>query len=169
MNIISTDQEGFGYFRKYKMYKALISLAGTTEAASGSLIVGEMYSIAGYQDGDDFTNVGGVNEAGSTFLATGTTPAVWSNESLLAHYPKPVATVLENDLGGDVSFAPNPANASKTMILSDGLFTVGKTIVKGDASGGADIDEEHTSTDEIFLGGGWEGAFGAHIEIQVYP
>ena len=50
---------------------------------SGSLVVDTTYQIVLYVSGDDFTNVGGTNSTGVVFVATGTTPTVWSNGSQL--------------------------------------------------------------------------------------
>lgn len=50
---------------------------------SGPLSIGTAYQIILYVTGDDFTNVGGVNETGSLFTATGTTPTTWANGSQL--------------------------------------------------------------------------------------
>ena len=59
--------------------------------ASGALVIGNTYSIATYFAGDDFTNVGAASNAlNVTFIATGTTPAVWTFGSTLA----PAAYVL---------------------------------------------------------------------------
>ena len=46
-------------------------------------ISGEQYSIIDFNTGDDFTNVGGTNQTGAVFTATGTTPATWDNNSKL--------------------------------------------------------------------------------------
>ena len=51
------------------------------EQTSGVLIEGNTYTIKTYIAGDDFTNIGGVNTSGNTFVATGTTPTTWTNES----------------------------------------------------------------------------------------
>ena len=60
---------------------------------SGTLEVGKVYTITDFVDGDDFTNVGASsNENGETFEATGTTPTVWTNESVLT-----VPVVIESD------------------------------------------------------------------------
>lgn len=53
------------------------------DASSGSLEIGSRYQIVNYQTGDDFTNVGGTNVTGNIFIATGTTPTVWANNSIL--------------------------------------------------------------------------------------
>lgn len=50
---------------------------------SGTLLVGTTYTILLYVAGDDFSNVGGTNATGSVFVATGTTPTVWTNNSQL--------------------------------------------------------------------------------------
>jgi hypothetical protein len=51
---------------------------------TGSLVIGHQYTISNYNAGDDFTNVGAaVNASGVTFISTGTTPTVWTNNSEL--------------------------------------------------------------------------------------
>jgi len=51
---------------------------------SGSLIPGHTYFIETYHAGDDFINVGAASNAASiAFVATGTTPTVWTNFSVL--------------------------------------------------------------------------------------
>jgi hypothetical protein len=47
---------------------------------SGLLVVGKTYIINTLQSGDDFTNVGYVSD-GVDFVATGTTPTNWTNET----------------------------------------------------------------------------------------
>jgi hypothetical protein len=49
----------------------------------GILATGMAYRIVIYQSGDDFTNIGGSNVTGNVFVATGTTPADWTNLSVL--------------------------------------------------------------------------------------
>lgn len=50
---------------------------------SGKLIVGGNYTITTFVSGDHFDNVGGTDNSGSTFTATGTTPSDWTNGSLV--------------------------------------------------------------------------------------
>jgi len=58
--------------------------ASQTVLTSGTLKVGKTYIIDNYVTGDDFTNVGAsTNSTGEIFVATGTTPADWSNGSSL--------------------------------------------------------------------------------------
>jgi hypothetical protein len=55
-----------------------------TSITSGPLTVGGFYIISTGNAGDNFTNVGAANNnTGTTFIATGTTPAVWTNGSVL--------------------------------------------------------------------------------------
>jgi hypothetical protein len=54
-----------------------------TTQTSGTLLIGTSYRILLYITDDDFTNVGGTNETGVVFTATGTTPTVWDNQSQL--------------------------------------------------------------------------------------
>jgi len=55
----------------------------STTLNSGLLVIGTTYRIVLYVTGDDFTNVGGTNSTGIVFVATGTTPTVWTNGSQL--------------------------------------------------------------------------------------
>ena len=50
---------------------------------SGLLVATTDYKIITYVAGDDFTNIGGTNETGNEFEATGTTPTTWTNSSEL--------------------------------------------------------------------------------------
>jgi hypothetical protein len=65
-------------------YANPISTPDTTNTQnSGTLSIGTTYSIIFYVTGDDFTNVGGTNVTGAVFVATDTTPTVWTNQSEL--------------------------------------------------------------------------------------
>jgi len=58
--------------------------ANQTTLTSGTLLYGKRYRIDNYVTGDDFTNVGASSNAtGVEFVATGTTPANWTNGSSL--------------------------------------------------------------------------------------
>jgi len=50
---------------------------------SGNLVIGVVYEIEDFITGDDFSNVGGVNQDNDFFVATGKTPTDWSNNSVL--------------------------------------------------------------------------------------
>lgn len=118
----------------YKIVSGYITQTNVT-LSEGPLVEGKSYYISEYAAGDDFTNVGAsANETGVTFIATGTTPTDWTNTSTLvdieASYP--VLNIFDNTLG---TITPSWANGLP-YIISDGLFTEGKTwktpdIVKG--------------------------------------
>jgi hypothetical protein len=73
----------------------------------------------------DFTNVGAPNNNfGTSFIATGTTPASWSGGNLEYNSGAPVATVLENTIG-NIWFTYN--GQGLYLINSDELFLNGKT------------------------------------------
>lgn len=57
--------------------------ASQTPLTSGILIPDKQYIIDTYVAGDDFTNIGGTNVSGNSFVATGTTPTTWTNSSSL--------------------------------------------------------------------------------------
>lgn len=63
-----------------------------TPQLSGSLVIGKKYRIETYIAGDDFNNVGALNESGDIFVAIGTTPTVWTNSSSLV---QPTVSELE--------------------------------------------------------------------------
>ena len=57
--------------------------ASQTALTSGTLVAGQEYTIDTLAAGDDFANVGGTNETGNVFVATGTAPTTWTNSSSL--------------------------------------------------------------------------------------
>jgi len=67
---------------------------GSEILTGGLLVIGEEYQILNYQAGDDFTNVGGTNETNANFVATGTTPAIWTNGSTLQLDPQFISVNL---------------------------------------------------------------------------
>ena len=55
--------------------------------------IGELYRIINYTPGDDFTNIGALlNANNQTFIATGTTPTVWTGSQLI-----PLSSALHYD------------------------------------------------------------------------
>ncbi len=60
------------------------------QLTTGSLVSGAQYLIVSYGAGDDFTNLGADSNAEDViFTATGTTPAVWTNGTILQRVSKP--------------------------------------------------------------------------------
>ena len=117
-----------------KVYKALLSQSGngTTTQTSGVLVVGKRYAITTFVAGDNFSNVanvvsGTINTTGCEFIATGTTPTIYTNGSTLTDTAAPVATVLVNTLSGTPVWSYG--GAGDYLLTLTGEFTVGKTIV----------------------------------------
>lgn len=69
----------------------------TESSTSGLLVLGVEYVILALNVGDNFVNVGYVG-MGTPFFATGTTPTVWSNGTVVidVKLSAPVGTVLAN-------------------------------------------------------------------------
>src|SRR6266851_5732336 len=67
--------------RMQRIFDIVVPIAAPTD--HGILATGMVYRIVIYQSGDDFTNIGGSNVTGNVFIATGTTPANWTNLSVL--------------------------------------------------------------------------------------
>ena len=59
------------------------SVVNGAQLTSGTLTSGLTYIIGKFETGDDFSNIGGTNESGDIFVATGTTPTTWTNGSIL--------------------------------------------------------------------------------------
>jgi hypothetical protein len=72
---IFSDWDYRGYYFNYQQPPITIT--------SGSLIIGQNYTMLDYKSPDDFSNVGGSNVDGVSFVATGTTPTNWTNGSIL--------------------------------------------------------------------------------------
>lgn len=114
--VSSSGEEGGS---SYLVYTALISQLGIDDPqtiTSGLLTIGVSYQIDTYVSGDDFTNVGAPsNESGVRFVATGTTPAIWTNETEIGFNTGAPIVVsinqdgeiapLQNTLGSDIFWA----------------------------------------------------------------
>jgi hypothetical protein len=79
----------------------------------GGLIIGETYTINTYNEGDDFSNIanvvsGNINETGCVFIATGESPYIYINGSILQSDGGLVVSVLENTLGYDIAWSWKP-------------------------------------------------------------
>lgn len=95
--------------RGYKVFTALLTQSGASNdinQTSGTFDIGVTYFIDTYNAGDDFSNIGGPAAGpdgawdGYSFVATGTTPLVYTNGTGIDHNTgAPVVTVLENTIG----------------------------------------------------------------------
>ena len=84
-SITFTTDTGKFYFSGAKCYVLPTELHTYTKT-SGTLTVGEEYTITDYETGDDFTNVGASeNKLNEVFTATGTTQTTWTDGSTLQY------------------------------------------------------------------------------------
>lgn len=112
----------------YRSYKAVLSQSAPQTLTSGTLIVGAKYIITSFVAGDDFTNVGAAaNINGTEFIATGDTPANWSNSSTIDSFGEPVAQVLYNTIGEVVW---TYVSAGRYLATCTNGFTIDKTVVE---------------------------------------
>jgi len=134
-----------------KEYTALLSETGYA-ATSGLLIEGQTYYIASYVAGDDFTNVGGTNETGNTFVASGTTPTTWTNSSILVSVgiSAPAVTLLTNGLSGAIVWTYSAVGTYIGTLT--GAFTENKTVFSYPPLGDdKSVEVEWTSVNVITL------------------
>jgi len=152
-----------------KVYVALLTQT-TVSTTSGLLVVGKTYVINTLAAGDDFTNVGYVS-VGTPFIATGTTPTVWTNSTKVINFTDsaPVATVLENSL----PLAPTYSYVSGGNFIASaiGMFPLGKTCPRIEngisAIGSVQTNAaKRDSDDTIKISGALDSTC---FEIHVYP
>jgi len=144
--------------RPYQVFTALLTQSGGDDPSSLSgnpLVIGTTYTIDGYADGDDFTNVGApYNADGVSFIATGTIANSFEfGAALLYNTGAPVATVLENTIG-NIWFTY--VDIGQYGIFSNALFQTGKTTLSINLMG------DDPSTGYVCLGN-IEGTSGLRI------
>lgn len=111
-------------------YEAVLSItAPAADWDEAPLIVGETYTIATYETGDDFTNVGAASNAQDVeFIATGTTPTTWTNGSLLDSAGNPVVqSVSPANTLEDIVWTRN--DVGEYLGTLEGAFAEGRTII----------------------------------------
>jgi hypothetical protein len=94
------------------------------------LVIGLTYKIIEFVTGDDFINVGATsNSTNNEFVATGTTPTVWTNSSTLQQITK--VPIPATDIQGCTVTAHQGRTVLATwtellttMLISDGLVRV---------------------------------------------
>lgn len=116
---------------------------GALTITSGALVVGNAYRILNYIAGDDFTNVGAATNSNISFVATGTTPAIWTNGSSLAGAQTTISYVFKN------------TGVTRTIhigIAGDNQFrlTVGNTLVADTTTTGQGNAVAHFNIWHIF-------------------
>lgn len=151
-------------------------------STSGLLVIGKTYQIDTLVAGDDFANVGYV--ASSTpFIATGTTPTVWTNSTEVINITDsaPIATVLENTLGEIITWTyvspgyyvgttPIGIDLNKSTVSLANTGTDKEAIYQANIAGNGEIrlyTFSYNGTDSAADRDGWINR--TPIEIRVYP
>ena len=93
-----------------------------------SFIVGKKYVVDTLEEGDDFSNIGFVAE-GDIFIATGTTPTTWTNDSHVVLQKEELVTFY-NDLDIDLYVVRDSLN-SVQIISPNNAFLSTKTFLTG--------------------------------------
>ncbi|MBF2709247.1 hypothetical protein [Flavobacterium soyangense] len=111
----------------YKVYTALIT-QNTVYVTSNVLWVGREYRILNLFENDDFSNCGFVDTY-NNFIATDTTPYVWSNGTLVidVEFSAPSAIVLENTIGGSFSWSYFSNGFYVCTLSNSSVLVEGKT------------------------------------------
>lgn len=162
----------------YLNYVALLTQTYVS-STSGLLVVGKTYQIDTLVAGDDFANVGYV--ASSTpFIATGTTPTVWTNSTEVINITDsaPIATVFENTLGDTVEWTYvnegvyfsntlSVLDRTKTLVVITSNYGDANYTVQGYCSGSNAI-EIYSFTISTGLGTN-DILYNTPVEIRVYP
>lgn len=182
----SLTLNGNAVARPYKVYTALLNQTGngTSTQTNGTLVVGRRYAITTYVAGDDFSNVanvvsGDINTNGCEFIATGTTPTDYTNGSILTDTSAPVATVLENTLGGTPVWSraatgiyfctlPNAFPEGKTVCFATNSTNSSQLYVRMAMDGDPNIVRLYIASDTSFID--FDNQYpDFSVEIRVYP
>lgn len=100
-------------------------IIGSSELTQGSpFIIGKKYNVETLEAGDDFTNIGYVSE-GVSFIATGTTPTTWTNNSYVSLILEEL-NIFYNDLDPTITIE-NAANTNYNIKITNNSFLVNKT------------------------------------------
>lgn len=146
---------------------------------SGSLIIGVTYVINSHNIGDDFTNVGASSNAdGVRFIATGTTPAVWTNSSDLGYNEGApiILYIIKNTLNcsGFSYQSTGKYNLYFPTNLIDEKTFVQLSIVKYEGNDSITSNWYFADTERIMLytsrnGSGQDSLLHSYIKVVVIP
>jgi len=128
----------------------------------GALVIGQTYEIIQYVAGDDFLNVGASSNAtGEIFVATGTTPTIWTNGSVLTNNTIGLYVSNTNNVGiGTGTFQASmvggvtiKTGTAPTGNVADQFAFYSSDIVAGNAA--PHFRTENGDVVRIFSVGGW--------------
>lgn len=163
----------------YRVYTALLTQQIISpEIIPSPLTVGRTYLIEQLADGDDFSNVGYTGNY-IPFIATGTTPLVWTTTQIIdMDASQPSVTILQDNISPNVYFAylsyeVEGKYSPYIVFEKTGEFLVDKTFIPiGNNSGTKDIfpifpirRNDNRITIQV---DGKQSLVNASIEIRVY-
>lgn len=143
-----------------KVKKTAIGFVSLTSIirSSGTLTIGRQYIVNNLVVGDDFSNVGFV-APGEIFIATGTTPAVWSNSSAVSEFTE-IIDIIANDIDPDLTINAIIYGGFE-FISPNGKFKAGYTYPDMNGLDGIEIVSENLITAE-------EGDGFSFFKIEIY-
>ena len=126
---------------------------------SGTLVIGKEYIVGQQETGDDFSNVGYVTD-GVPFIATGTTPTTWTNNSTVSYYTGDI-TIIYNDLDPSLIISTGEVNSQfgkTSFIISNNKFLQAKTYPVFETALATVVDDNTIEFDKV----------GGYFKIEVY-
>lgn len=153
--------------KNYKEFRGVLTVANET-IIEGPLEIGKKYIIKEHNLTDDFTNVGATdNFVGTIFIATGTTPTIWTNESVLMYDFDPIVNVLESDFPEIIW---SVENLERSLGVCVNAFTLNKTFIGSGISGqnGVAITYESDPDKIVLLNPDSVPIYYFPFEIRVY-
>ena len=129
------------------------------DVTSGTLVIGKEYIVGQQEPGDDFSNVGYVTD-GVPFIATGTTPTTWTNNSTVSYYTGDI-NIIYNDLDPSLTISTGEVNSQfgkTSFIISNNKFLQAKTYPVFETALATVVDDNTIEFDKV----------GGYFKIEVY-
>lgn len=112
------------------------------QITSGTLEVGEQYTITELLAGDDFSNVGYVSD-GVSFTATGTTPNTWTNNTTVTA-DNCIFKIIYNDIDENVTITNSTSEQDTYITITNGAFNIDKTFPNIPAGSNVRVEDSNT-------------------------
>ena len=119
-------------------------------AQSGLLVVGREYVIAQQEGGDNFSNVGYVAD-GIPFIATGTTPTSWANDTQVKYYTWDIV-IIYNDVDSNLQVTTEAEAGDYTdtkFLITNGKFLQNKTYPNYETALATIVDSNTITFDKV--------------------
>jgi hypothetical protein len=129
------------------------------DVTSGTLVVGKEYIVGQQEPGDNFSNVGYVSD-GVPFVATGTTPTTWTNNSTVSYYTGDIV-VIYNDLDPSLVITTGAVNGQfgkTSFVITNDKFLQAKTYPVFETALATVVNDNTIEFDKV----------GGYFKIEVY-